>query len=97
MARLAVPAGGRSGRTHGYATAAERHAKSVRLQALQARLAAADRQLAAGAVSVVRGGRSLLRKRGQPRRRRADRAAQWRVQWESARLFLTADGEKDKA
>ena len=96
MARLAVPAGGRSGRTHGYATAAERHSKSVRLQALQARLAAADRQLAAGAVSVVRGGRSLLRKRGNLAAAGLTEQ-EWRVQWESARLFLTADGEKDKA
>jgi len=96
MARLAVPAGGRSGRTHGYATAAERHSKSVRLRALQARLAAADRQLAAGAVSVVRGGRSLLRKRGNLAAAGLTEQ-EWRVQWESARLFLTADGEKDKA
>jgi hypothetical protein len=55
-ARLAVPAGGRAGRVRGYATAAERHAKAVRLQVLQARLAAVDRRLAAGTVSVVRGG-----------------------------------------
>jgi hypothetical protein len=95
-ARLAVPAGGKSGRTRGYATVAERHSKSVRLQALQARLAAADRQLAAGAVSVVRGGRSLLRKRGNLAAAGLTEQA-WRAQWESARLFLTADGEKDKA
>ena len=62
-ARLAVPAGGKAGRTRGYATPAERHAKTVRLQALKARLARADRQLEAGAVSVVRGGRALLRTR----------------------------------
>ena len=93
-ARLAVPAGGKSGRTRGYASAAERHAKAIRLRSLQARLARADRRLAAGTVSVVRGGRALLRKR-------ANLAAagleedRWRAQWESARLFLTADGEKD--
>ena len=94
QARLAVPAGGKSGRTRGYATAAERHAKAIRLRSLQARLARADRRLAAGTVSVVRGGRALLRKR-------ANLAAgleedRWRAEWESARLFLTADGEKDK-
>jgi hypothetical protein len=94
-ARLAVPAGGRSGRTRGYATAAERHAKTIRLQALTARLAAADRRLA-GTVSVVRGGRSLLRKRGNLAAAGLTEQ-QWRAQWESARLFLTADGEKDKA
>ena len=44
---------------------------------------------------MVRGGKALLRKR-------ANLAAagltedQWRAEWESARLFLTADGEKDK-
>jgi hypothetical protein len=38
-ARLAVPAGGRSGKTRGYATAAERHAKDIRRRALRARLA----------------------------------------------------------
>ena len=49
-ARLAVPVGGRDGRVRGYATAAERHAKMVRLQVLQARLAAVDRRLEAGTV-----------------------------------------------
>jgi hypothetical protein len=47
-------------------------------------------------VSVVRGGKALLRARN-------DLAAagltedQWRQEWESARLFLTADGEATKA
>ena len=95
QARLAVPASGRAGRIRGYATAAERHAKTVRLQSLRSRLARVQRQVDCGAVSVVRGGRALLRKRGN-----LDRAGlterQWRREWESARLFLTADGEKDK-
>ena len=95
-ARLAVPAGGRAGRVRGYATAAERHAKMVRLQVLQARLAAVDRRLAAGTVSVVRGGRALLAKRGRLAAAQMT-GAQWRGQWESARLFLTAGGEKDTA
>jgi hypothetical protein len=94
--RLAVPAGLKTGGDRGYATAAERYAKTVRLQKLQARLAAADRRLEAGTVSVVRGGKALLRKRGNLAA--ADLTqTQWREQWESARLFLTADGEKDKA
>ena len=80
----------------GYATPAERHAKALRLQVLQARLARVDRQLAAGTVSVVRGGRALLRKRGNLAAAGLDED-QWRRQWASARLFLTADGEKDKA
>jgi len=92
-ARLAVPAGGR---VRGYATPAERHAKAIRLQSLKARLARVERQLEAGAVPVVRGGRALLRKRGNLAAAGLTEA-QWRGQWESARLFLTADGEKDKA
>ena len=96
QARLAVPAGGKSGRTRGYATAAERHAKAIRLRSLQARLARADRRLAAGTVSVVRGGRALLRKRANLAAAGLDED-RWRAEWDSARLFLTADGEKDKA
>jgi len=95
-ARLAIPAGAKAGRTRGYATPAERHAKALRLRSLQARLARVQRQLDAGTVPVVRGGKALLRKR--------DNLAaagltedQWREQWEASRMFLTADGEKDKA
>ena len=95
-ARLAVPAGGRAGRVRGYVSAAERHSKRVRLQVLQARLAAVDRRLAAGRVSVVRGGRALLGTRGNLAAAGLTQG-QWRRQWEAARLFLTADGEKDKA
>ena len=95
QARLAVPAGAKAGRTHGYATPAERHAKTVRLHALKARLARVERQLEAGAASVVRGGKSLLRKRNNLAAAGLTEA-QWRREWESARLFLTADGEKDK-
>ncbi len=96
QARLAVPAGSKSGRMRGYATAAERHTKTVRLQSLKARLARVERQLEAGAVSVVRGGKALLRKRGDLAGAGLTQA-QWRQQWESARLFLTADGEAAKA
>jgi len=95
-ARLAVPADGKVGRNSGYATPAERHAKAVRLQSLKARLAVVERQLETGAVSVVRGGKALLRKRGSLVRAGLTEA-QWREQWESARLFLTADGEAAKA
>ena len=95
-ARLAFPVGAKVGRVRGYATPAERHRKAVRLQALEARLARVNRHLEAGAVSVVRGGRPLLRKRGNLAAAGMTEA-QWRGQWESARLFLTADGEKDKA
>ena len=95
-ARLPVPVGGKAGRMRGYATPAERHAKAARLQVLQARLAGVHRRLEAGTVSVVRGGKALLRKRGSLTRDGVT-DAWWRREWESARLFLTADGEKDKA
>jgi hypothetical protein len=95
-ARLAVAAGGKAGRTRGYASPAERHAKTIRLKALKARLARVERQLEGGTVSVVRGGKSLLRKRSNLAAAGLAQA-QWRRQWESSRLFLTADGEKDKA
>ena len=95
-ARLAVPVGGRAGRTRGYVTPAERHAKAIRLWSLKARLAKVEGQLEAGAVSVVRGGKALLRKRNSLAAAGLT-TDQWRQEWESARLFLTADGEKDKA
>jgi len=96
QARLAVPAGRKAGPARGYPTAAERHAKTVRVQALQARLDRVQRQLDCGTVSVVRGGKALLRQRNNLAAAglTADR---WRREWEAARLFLTADGEKDKA
>ena len=95
-ARLAVQAGGKAGKTRGYATAAGRYAKTVRLQALKARLGRVRRQLDCGTVSVVRGGKALLRKRNNLAAAGLTET-RWRREWESARLFLTADGEKDKA
>ena len=96
QARLAVQAGGTAGRTRGYPTAAERHAKTVRLQTLQARLGRVQRQLDSGTVSVTRGGKALLRKRNNLAAAGLTGAG-WRREWEASRLFLTADGEKDKA
>jgi IS605 OrfB family transposase len=92
-ARLAVQVGGNQGRASGYATRAERHAKTIRLKALKARLARVERRLKSGAVSVVRGGKDLLRKKNNL----GDAGLteeQWHREWNSARLFLTADGEK---
>jgi IS605 OrfB family transposase len=79
----------------GYATPAERHAKQVRLRALHGRLARVERRLDVGAVSVVRGGRALLRNRGNLGATGMTEQ-QWRSEWESSRLFLTADGEAAK-
>ncbi len=94
--RLAVPAGTKTGRVRGYASQAERFAKQRRLQVLKARLAAAGQGTAAGQVSVVRGGRRLLRARANLAAAGMTQA-QWRERWEAERLFLTADGERDKA
>jgi len=94
-ARIAVPAGGRSGRLRGYATPAERHGKVIRREALRARLARVERQLESGSISVVRGGRALLRKRENLTAAGLTEAG-WRGQWDAARLFLTADGEAGK-
>ena len=93
--RLAVPAGQQQGRARGYATQAERHSGQQRLQVLKARLARAERRAGAGQVSVCRGGRQLAKARHNLGA--AGLAPeQWRQRWEARRLFLTADGEKDK-
>jgi IS605 OrfB family transposase len=94
--RLAVPAGGKAGRARGYATAAERYSKQVRLQSLKARLTAAELRISTGAMSIVRGGRGLLRNRANLAAAGLTEAG-WRQRWQAGRLFLTADGEADKA
>ena len=80
----------------GYATAAQRFSKTRRLAALHERLAAAEQALAAGCASITMGGKRLWRIR-----QNLDVAEmteqQWRVQWDAARMFLTADGESGKA
>jgi IS605 OrfB family transposase len=95
-ARLAVSVGGKAGKTRGYATTAERHSKTIRLQTLRTRLHRVQQQLDSGALPVVRGGKTLLRKRNNLADARLTES-RWRREWESSRLFLTADGEKDKA
>jgi hypothetical protein len=95
-ARTAVPAGKKHGCTAGYATRAERHAKTLRLKALKGRLARVERRTGDGAVSVTRGGRRLMRVRLNLAGAGLTED-QWRERWDCARLFLTADGEKDKA
>jgi hypothetical protein len=94
--RLEVPVGGRHGRIRGYATRQERWAKQQRLQHLQARLARVERRLRQGRVSVCRGGRRLAKARHQLEDARLSEG-QWRQRWTAERLFLTADGQADKA
>ncbi len=92
--RLAAPVGGQAGKTRGYETPAERHAKSIRCRGLRARLTRVERRLAAGSVAVTRGGKALLRKRANLSAAGLTEQ-EWRAQWEAARMFLTADGDKD--
>ena len=81
--------------THGYPTPRVRYAKQQRLQQLTARLAEVEERIETGRVRIVRGGKGLLKKRHH-----LDEAGlskeQWTDQWHARRLFLTADGEKDK-
>lgn len=95
-ARLAVPVGARRGRLRGYPSKPERHAKTIRVQALRARLGEVEVRLDAGRPRVVRGGRRLLRARNNLTGAGLTET-EWRKRWEAARLFLTADGEADKA
>ena len=97
-ARLAVAAGERHGATRGYASQAEGFEKRRRLQHVQVRLAEVEERIANGRVSVCRGGRRLAKLRHA-----VDdddtvlTEGEWRARWEAERLFLTADGEADKA
>ncbi|WP_222598126.1 hypothetical protein [Lentzea tibetensis] len=95
--RLALPVGapGVKREPGGYRSRHEWFAKSRRLGVLQDRLAAVRADRDAGRVRVVRGGRRLLNARHH-----LDAAEltepQWRAKWESARMFLSADGESGK-
>jgi IS605 OrfB family transposase len=81
--------------TQGYPTPAIRYAKQRRLQQLKARLADVESRIERGRVSVVRGGKSLLRNRHNLAAAGLTAEA-WAEQWIARRMFLTADGEKDK-
>jgi hypothetical protein len=90
--RLAVPCGQKHGRVRGYANQAERWQKQQHLNHLEARLIVVERQIEEGRPAITVGGRRLAR----VRHRLADAhltEADWRRQWDAARLFLTADGE----
>lgn len=95
-ARSAAPCGahGPAG-IRGYATPAERYEKLRRLQILQARLREIERRSVAGKVSVCRGGRALARIRHNVDKAGISAGA-WRDRWEAKRLFIVADGERDK-
>ena len=93
--RLAVTVGGRRGRRRGYATRAERFEKQKRLQVLVGRLNEVNIRLDAGQISICRGGKRLAKVRHHLAEAKLTKNV-WQAQWESCRLFLTADGEKGK-
>jgi len=73
---------------------AERRSLVARISRIETRLAVTA-GMRAGRVSVCRGGKALLRTRSNL----ADAGlteTRWRERWAASRLFLTADGEKDK-
>src|SRR5882757_1388815 len=88
--------GGRGHRRRGYRSTNERFAKTRRLAVLRSRLAAAEEALTVGRPSITVGGKRLWR-----HRHHLDYAhlsvEQWQARWDTARMFLTADGESGKA
>ena len=95
-ARLAAPCGERDAvGVRGYAGPGERFHKQRRLQLLAARRREVERRLAGGTLSICRGGTALARTRHNLDAAGLD-VPTWRARWEAARLFITADGEKDK-
>jgi hypothetical protein len=73
---------------------AERRSLLARIQRIETRLVVTAGQRA-GRVRVCRGGKNLLRKRNSLAAAGLTET-QRRERWEASRLFLTADGEKDK-
>ena len=83
-------------RCRGYRNAAERFTKTRRLAVLRSRLATAEEALAAGQPSITVGGKRLWRTHNHLEATDMTEP-QWRDRWDSARMFLTADGESGKA
>ncbi len=83
-------------RPRGYRDAAERFAKTRRLAVLRTRLSTAQVALAAGRPTITVGGKRLWRTRNHLEATDMTEA-QWRDRWDSARMFVTADGESGKA
>ena len=94
--RLAVPVGERRGRLCGYRTSDERFQTQRRLQVLECRLVEVAARLEQGRLSICRGGKSLARARHHLDDAGLS-ATEWRDDWNAARPFITADGEKAKA
>ncbi|MFI1911721.1 hypothetical protein [Nocardia sp. NPDC020380] len=94
--RCALSPGERDGKVAGYRTGAERFEKTRRLAVLRGRAEETKRRLEDGRPSMVVGGKRLWRNRNN-----LDAAglteSEWRERWDTARMFLTADGETGKA
>ena len=87
--RLNKPVGG----TGGYGSKQIRFAKQQRLQVLQQRVMWLEDRLKTGRVSIVRGGRGLLNHRNNLQAAVLSEQ-QWREVWDTARWFITADGDR---
>jgi hypothetical protein len=102
-ARLDAPVGGEvrdldqpaARPVKGYASEAERFAKSRRKAQLEARLADATKRRAQGRPHIVAVGGRLWRGRANLDQAQMTRA-QWERSWTDGRMFLTADGEGGK-
>ena len=85
----------RSKKLRGFASQDERYQKQRRLQKLRSRVSRTEQRIAEGRPSIVVGGKRLARARHN-----LDDAGlteqQWRLVWDSMRLFLRADGESGK-
>ena len=92
--RLSVPVGEKEDKTKGYRDKGERWFKQQRLAKLEARLVKVDRKIASGCPSVVFGSKTLLKNRLHLKETSKD-LSQWRLEWDSARMFLTFAGDKD--
>jgi IS605 OrfB family transposase len=90
------PVGGGPGRRlRGYRSANERFAKTRRLAVLRSRLAAAEAAAREGRPSITMGGKRLWRNRNHLNGAGMTEP-EWRQRWDTARMFLTADGETGK-
>jgi len=94
--RCRCPVAGSDDTGIGYASAGQRRQKQRRAQVLAAELARAQAALEHGNLSVCRGGSRLARNRAHLEDAGLT-VEQWSAQWSAARLFICADGEKDKA
>ncbi|GAA1020830.1 transposase [Acrocarpospora pleiomorpha] len=95
--RLSLPLGDKGGTRApgGYRSKGEWFQKTRRLTTLEDRLAGVRADRDAGRVRVTRGGKALMNNRHNLTRAQLTEP-QWRERWESARWFLSADGESGK-